>query len=55
MKLHWKILIGMAAGVVVGLVINESSGVPGWIKIPVSFVFAPLIGPVGQVFIKLHR
>ena len=25
MKLHWKIIIGMAAGVVVGLIVNESS------------------------------
>jgi Na+/H+-dicarboxylate symporter len=55
MKLHWKIIIGMAAGVVVGLVINESSAVPGVIKTPVSFVFAPLIGPVGQIFIKLLK
>jgi proton glutamate symport protein len=55
MKLHWKIIIGMAAGVVVGLVINESSGAPGWIRTPVSFVFSPLIGPAGQIFIKLLK
>jgi proton glutamate symport protein len=55
MKLHWKILIGMAAGVVVGLIVNESSSVPAVIKTPVTFLFAPVIGPMGQVFIKLLK
>jgi len=55
MKLHWKIIIGMAAGVVVGLVVNESSTLPGVIKTPVSVVFTPFIGPVGQIFIKLLK
>jgi len=55
MKLHWKIIIGMAAGVVVGLAINESSPVPGLIKTPLSAVFGPIIGPVGQIFIKLLK
>jgi Na+/H+-dicarboxylate symporter len=55
MKLHWKIIIGMGAGVVVGLVINESSTVPGFVKTPMSVVFGPLIGPVGQIFIKLLK
>jgi Na+/H+-dicarboxylate symporter len=55
MKLHWKIIIGMAAGVVVGLVINESSSVPGFIKVPLSVVFGPIIGPIGQIFIKLLK
>lgn len=55
MKLHWKIIIGMAAGVVVGLVVNESSAVPGFIKAPVRAVFGPIIGPAGQIFIKLLK
>jgi proton glutamate symport protein len=55
MKLHWKIIIGMAVGVVVGLVINESSPVPGLIKIPFATVLGPIIGPVGQIFIKLLK
>jgi len=55
MKLHWKIIIGMAAGVVVGLVVNESSAVPALIKVPISAVFGPIIGPVGQIFIKLLK
>jgi len=55
MKLHWKIIIGMAAGVVVGLVINESSSVPAVIKTPFSVVLGPIIGPVGNIFIKLLK
>ena len=53
MKFHWKIIIGMAAGVVVGLTINESSAVPNAIKTPFSVIFTPIIGPIGQIFIKL--
>ncbi len=53
MKFHWKIIIGMAAGVVVGLTINESSAVPSAIKTPFSVIFTPIIGPIGQIFIKL--
>ena len=58
MKLHWKILIGMAAGVVVGLLINESSAVGGPLELVrrvVAFVFGPLIGPAGTVFITLLK
>jgi Na+/H+-dicarboxylate symporter len=55
MKLHWKIIIGMAAGVVVGVTINESSAVPSAIKTPFSVVFSPIIGPIGQIFIKLLK
>lgn len=55
MKLHWKIIIGMAVGVVVGLTINESSAVPNAIKTPFSVVFSPIIGPIGQIFIKLLK
>ncbi len=55
MKLHWKIVIGMAAGVVVGMIINESSSVPSVIKTPFSFLFGPVIGPLGQIFIKLLK
>jgi Na+/H+-dicarboxylate symporter len=55
MKLHWKILIGMAAGVLVGLAINESSSVPGFIKTPLAVVLGPALDPVGQVFIKLLK
>jgi Na+/H+-dicarboxylate symporter len=45
----------MAAGVVVGLVINESSAVPAVIKTPFRVVLGPIIGPVGQIFIKLLK
>jgi Na+/H+-dicarboxylate symporter len=45
----------MAAGVVVGLVINESSPVPGLVKTPLAVVFGPIIGPAGQIFIKLLK
>jgi Na+/H+-dicarboxylate symporter len=55
MKLHWKIIVGMIAGVVVGLVVNESSPIPGVIKTPFTVVFTPLIGPAGQIFIKLLK
>jgi Na+/H+-dicarboxylate symporter len=57
MKLHWKILIGMAAGVVVGLLINESFHVPGFgfLETAVGFVLRPVIGPLGKIFIKLLK
>jgi Na+/H+-dicarboxylate symporter len=55
MKLHWKIIIGMAAGVAVGLVVNESSPLPAALKTPISVVFGPVIGPAGQIFIKLLK
>jgi Na+/H+-dicarboxylate symporter len=55
MKLHWKILIGMGAGVIVGLLINESflslGPVGGWIET----VIGPLLGPIGTIFIKLLK
>jgi Na+/H+-dicarboxylate symporter len=55
MKLHWKIIIGMVAGVVVGLIINESSPLPSVVKTPFTVIFTPLIGTAGQIFIKLLK
>lgn len=55
MKLHWKILIGMGLGVVLGLALNDTVGAPDFIRKPLDTVLAPLIGPVGQVFLKLLR
>ena len=37
------------------MIINESSSVPSVIKTPVSFLFGPVIGPLGQIFIKLLK
>jgi Na+/H+-dicarboxylate symporter len=56
-KLHWKILIGMGLGVLVGLAVNESVSVPGlsFIDEPARVVLGPFLGPVGQVFIKLLK
>lgn len=55
MKLHWKILIGMAAGVVVGLLINESfpslGPIGGWL----GTIIGPMLGPVGKIFINLLK
>jgi Na+/H+-dicarboxylate symporter len=60
MKLHWKIIIGIIAGIVVGLIINDSFVIPGlaeldFIKKAFAYVFNPLIGPVGDIFIKLLK
>ena len=65
MKLHWKILIGMVAGVLVGLLINESLVIGGplgerlgmlsFVRTAFIFVFKPLIGPIGTIFIKLLK
>lgn len=57
MKLHWKILIGMIAGVFVGLVINTDVHIPGlgFLESPARKVLGPLIGPVGKIFIKLLK
>jgi Na+/H+-dicarboxylate symporter len=65
MKLHWKILIGMALGVAVGLILNESFTLPGaigrWLG-KLSFIrqfavvtIAPLLDPIGTIFIKLLK
>lgn len=58
MKLHWKIIIGMACGIAVGMLINDSFRLPGILapaQRAVIFIFAPLIGPAGQIFIKLLK
>lgn len=60
MKFHWKILIGITAGVLTGLIINDSFSVPGlatlgFVRTAFQFVFNPVIGPVGEVFIKLLK
>jgi Na+/H+-dicarboxylate symporter len=65
MKLHWKILIGMLAGILVGLLVNESIVVGGatgellgkfsFVRKAAIFVFGPLLGPIGTIFIKLLK
>ncbi|UCG51488.1 MAG: dicarboxylate/amino acid:cation symporter [Candidatus Latescibacterota bacterium] len=65
MKLHWKILIGMVAGILIGLLINESFVIGGplgeflghfsFVRKFAVFVFQPLIGPIGTIFIKLLK
>jgi len=56
-KLHWKIFIAMGAGVVVGLLMNPDAHIPGlgWLERPTDFLLRPLIGPVGEIFIKLLK
>ncbi len=65
MKLHWKILIGMFLGVLVGLLVNESFVLPGvlgdlfgklsFIRVAAIKVIQPLLGPIGLIFIKLLK
>lgn len=57
MKLHWKILIGMALGVLVGLAVNESVSIPGlsFLDSPARVVLGPVLAPAGQIFIKLLK
>jgi Na+/H+-dicarboxylate symporter len=57
MKLHWKILIGMGVGIVLGLLVNEEVSIPGlsFLDGPARAVLGPLIGPVGTIFIKLLK
>jgi proton glutamate symport protein len=55
MKLHWKILIGMAAGVVVGLLINESFPSLGPIGGLMRTLIGPLLGPIGAIFVSLLK
>ncbi|MFQ5510726.1 MAG: dicarboxylate/amino acid:cation symporter [Candidatus Krumholzibacteriia bacterium] len=65
MKLHWKIGIGMVAGVAAGLLINESVvvggglgrllGHLGFIRLFFIHVVDPVLAPVGTVFIKLLK
>ena len=65
MKLHWKILIGMLLGVLAGLLLNDSFTIGGpigraldsmsFIRRFAIFVFSPILGPIGQIFIKLLR
>ena len=65
MKLHWKILIGMGAGVVVGLLVNEEFMIGGpigtllgrlsFIRNGAIVVVEPILGPVGTLFINLLK
>jgi len=57
MKLHWKILIAMVLGAVVGLLVNESTSVPGlgFLDSAARSVFGPIIGPLGDLFVKLLK
>jgi Na+/H+-dicarboxylate symporter len=55
MKLHWKILIGMAVGVFVGLLVNESFIMGGAFGTAVGRLFKPFLGPIGTIFITLLK
>ena len=65
MKLHWKILIGMLLGILAGLLVNESFVLCGWlgnlfgklsfIRVAAVWVLRPLLGPIGDIFIKLLK
>ena len=65
MKLHWKILIGMLLGILAGLLVNESFVLSGWlgnlfgklsfIRVAAVWVLRPLLGPIGDIFIKLLK
>jgi len=56
-KLHWKILIGMGAGTLAGVVINPDVHIPGlgFLESPVRFLFGPIVDPIGKIFIKLLK
>ncbi len=55
MKLHWKILIGMIAGVIVGLLVNDEFGVGGPVGTFLERVIEPLFDPIGRIFITLLK
>jgi Na+/H+-dicarboxylate symporter len=57
MKLHWKILIGMALGVATGLLINPETAIPGldFLARGARAALGPLVEPVGQIFVKLLK
>lgn len=65
MKLHWKILIGMGAGMLVGLLVNEEfviGGPIGRVLESLSFIrswaillIRPILDPVGTIFITLLK
>jgi len=55
MKLHWKILIGMALGIVFGLLINDDFGISGPVRVLLDRVVTPLLDPIGTIFITLLK
>jgi len=65
MKLHWKIGIGMLAGLAVGLVINEDIVIGGGLGRALGYLsfireffirfVDPMLGPIGTIFIKLLK
>jgi len=65
MKLHWKILIGMGLGVLVGLAMNASLNVPGplgyflgklaFLRGFLLSVLSPLTDLVAEIFIRLLK
>ncbi len=65
MKLHWKIGIGMLAGLAVGLLINEDVVVGGGLGRALGYLsfvreffirfVDPMLGPIGTIFIKLLK
>ena len=58
MKLHWKILIGMGAGVLVGLLVNEDFVIGGpvgrvlgffsFLRLWAILLVRPVLDPVGS-------
>jgi len=57
MKLHWKILIGLALGVATGLLINPETDVAGlgFLARAARAVLGPVLDPVGKMFVKLLK
>jgi len=65
MKLHWKILIGMGAGILVGLLINEEFVIGGpigralevfsFVRLWAVLLVLPILGPIGTIFITLLK
>ena len=49
MKLHNKILLGLALGAAAGVTVNRLAGDAGW----VGWVTGNVAGPVGQVFLRM--
>lgn len=55
MKLHWRILIGMAAGVLVGLLLNDDFGLGGSFGATLVRFVSPTLTAVGRIFITLLK
>ncbi len=57
MKLHTKIFVAMALGVLAGFVLSPDVHLPGlgWAEAPARAVLGPLVEPVGRAFIRLLK